>query len=243
MSQRLTSAPHPVPPRSVGTASSSASSCAAASVLAPAPAASFSAALMARSMTSPGLSMASLSLTSTVGFPSKRFRSETVASEAMMTASASFMTCRSTNSAPEAPWISISISWPISLALVSSASAAIALWAMPVGQAVTPTTFISCSSFASGDTSRRAPLFSGGRISGGDLGPHQVDDLLRARGLAQAFAEALVHEPARELLENLHVQVVLPLGRRDHEYEVGLFFAVGQRRARPPERDPGRPDP
>src|SRR3712207_567306 len=241
MSQRRTSAPHPVPPMSVGTASSSAFYSAAVSSVAPA--APFSTDLIARSMTSPGLSMASLSLNSTVGLPSKRLRSETVASEAMMTASASLMTCRSTNSAPEAPWISISISLPISLALVSSASAAIALWAMPVGQAVTPTTFISCSSFASGDTSRRAPLFSGGRISGGDLGPHQVDDLLRARGLAQAFAEALVHEPARELLENLHVQVVLPLGRRDHEYEVGLFFAVGQRRARPPERDPGRPDP
>src|SRR3712207_4059521 len=211
MSQRRTSAPHPVPPMSDGTASSSASSCAAASSVAPA--APFSAALMARSITSPGLSMASLSLTSTVGFPSKRFRSETVASEAMMIASASVMTCRSTNSAPEAPWISISISWPISLALVSSASAAIALWAMPVGHAVTPTNFIFYSSFAVPGRIRSTPLFSGGDL-GGDLGPHEVDHFLGAPGPTQALAEVLVHEPAGELLEHLDVQVVLALGRR-----------------------------
>ena len=66
--------------------------------------------------------------------------SSTFLSAAMMTASAAAMSAAvKTFSAPIEPWVSTLIWWPAAAAAVCSFSAAIYVWAMPVGHAVTAT--------------------------------------------------------------------------------------------------------
>jgi len=63
-----------------------------------------------------------------------------VLSAAMMTASAAAMSAAvKTFSAPIEPWVSTLIWWPAAAAAVCSFSAAMYVWAMPVGHAVTAT--------------------------------------------------------------------------------------------------------
>ena len=87
--------------------------------------------------------MASRVRVSTAGSPANRSRSRIVASAAKITPWAAAMTLGSSGGAPEAPWTSTSISCPLALAATSRASAAISLWAIPVGQLVTATSLIA----------------------------------------------------------------------------------------------------
>src|SRR5215210_3181519 len=193
-------------------------------------------------MTSPGRSMASRRRTSTLGRPVNRWRSATEASRAKIMASASRITWGSTNTAPAAPCISTSISWPLSRAACSSASAAIALCAMPVGQAVTPTNFIRSSLSPLLDLSitcvvrSRLPRYL-------DLLAHEVHDFFGCLGGPERGPEPLVHEPPGELREDRDVQVVLALGGGDEEHEVGHLVAELDRLAGAAEGDAGGPDP
>src|SRR5699024_661749 len=74
------------------------------------------------------------------GLPTKRALSRTSTSEAKTTASAASMTEASIGVVPLEPCVSATTSMPSSEPAATRASAAMYVWAMPVGQAVTATT-------------------------------------------------------------------------------------------------------
>src|SRR5262249_50944990 len=89
--------------------------------------------------------------TCTIFLPSNRSRFSTSMSTAKMaTSAAAISLALSSFSMPMAPWVSTRQVWPRPLAVFSSCSAAMEVWAMPVGQAVTATIFIERSFGLSG---------------------------------------------------------------------------------------------
>ncbi len=82
------------------------------------------AAVSASAIIAPASLMARLTPDWTRGSPANRSRPRTSTSAAKMTTSASAICCAVKGSAPAAPWVSTTISWPAASALCSSDSAA-----------------------------------------------------------------------------------------------------------------------
>jgi len=129
-----------------------------------------SAAARASATSLPGSLMARFTLPSMTGRPAKRSRSRTGTSAAKMAASARAMTAGSSHSILPEPWGSTIISMPADLPACSRPSAAMKVWAMPVGQDVTATISFFLASLAAGatgaaTTGAAAGVFSSGAVA------------------------------------------------------------------------------
>ena len=107
-----------------------------------------STAARALSTREPASFTAALTPTSMTGLPAKRSRPLTGRSWAKMTALARLMSSGSRASILPEPWPSMATVMPRSLPACSRASAAMKVWAMPVGQEETPTMTVSPSAGA-----------------------------------------------------------------------------------------------
>ena len=107
-----------------------------------------STAARALSTREPASLTAALTPTSMTGLPAKRSRPLTGRSWAKMTALARLMSSGSRASILPEPWPSMATVMPRSLPACSRASAAMKVWAMPVGQEETPTMTVSPSAGA-----------------------------------------------------------------------------------------------
>jgi len=117
-----------------------------------------------------GSLMARFTLPSMTGRPAKRSRSRTGTSAAKIAASARAMTAGSSHSILPDPWGSTISSMPADLPACSRPSAAMKVWAMPVGQDVTATIsffFASPAAAATGATGAAGAAEAGAAFSSG----------------------------------------------------------------------------
>ena len=165
-------------------------------------------------------------------------------SAAMMTRSASAISCGvRVFWAPTDPWVSTLTEWPSAFAPRSTPSAAMKVWAMPVGQEVTATTFLPPAAVA------KAPprVADGVRKGGVERGAHRLlalearvvpafadeqdrfgaGDRVRRKsardGLARSqFDKQRMTEPDRRLLQGFGGERRLgwTVGCGDHRYQV-----------------------